>query len=211
MVTFNSLTPGVDPVREEQLDIQTTVPQELHWIRGIWGKAIDLGYQVDEGNTKARADIVLPDGTSFATGVPATALLQLEKRLGDIRTFLMTVPTLDPAKGFKPDLDRGVGYFKAREVRKPRTRKGTKVITKAPATDKFPAQVELVTVDEEVGHTIEQEWSGLITPAVKAGYIERVETLKQAVKAARSRANEAEVDAKTVRIADEIFDFVFKE
>lgn len=210
VVTFQSNVEGTEPVREEQLDLQSSIAAELKWISGIWGKAIDLGFQVDEGNTKARADVVLDNGATFAQNVPATALLQLEKRLGDLLTFVMAVPTLDPAKGFQLDPQKGAGIYKAREVRKARTKKTVEVITKAPATDKHPAQTELLTVDKEVGTIVEQEWSGLITPATKAEYVGRVEALRRAVKAARARANETEV-AASVKIADKIFDYVFAE
>lgn len=208
-VTFFSNEPNVEPRREEQSDINSTVLTELKWIRGIWGKAIDLGFQVDDGNTKGRADVILEDGSTFAESVPATALLQLEKRLGELHSFIMAIPTLDPAKGFTEDTARGKGYYKAREVRKDRTKKILKVITKAPATPEHPAQADIVSVDEVIGYTQEQEWSGLITPATKAEYLERVEALKRAVKAARSRANEIEVNTDTVKIADKIFTLVF--
>jgi hypothetical protein len=209
VVTFFSNQPGVEPVLEEQSNINSTIADELRWIRGIWGKAIDLAFQVDAGNTEAHADIVLEDGSAFAENVPATALLQLEKRLGEVHSFIMAIPTLDPAKGFQKDADRGPGYFKAREVRKDRTKKVHKVITKAQATEHHPAQADLVMIDEVVGYTQEQEWSGLITPATKSEYLERVESLKRAVKAARSRANEVEVDTANVKIADKVFRHVF--
>jgi hypothetical protein len=209
VVTFFSNQPGVEPLREEQSDINSTIATELKWIRGIWGKALDLGFQVDDGNTKGRADVILENGETFATLVPATALLQLEKRLGEVHSFIMAIPTLDPAKGFKEDPDKGKGYFKAREVRKDRTKKVVEVIVKAPATVEHPAQADLVNVDKVIGYTQEQEWSGLITPATKAEYLERVESLKRAVKAARSRANEIEVDTATVKIAEKIFDHIF--
>lgn len=209
-VTYYSNEAGVAPRTEEQSEINSTVADEIAWITGIFGKAIDLGFQVDEGNTKARGDIILDDGeTVIARDVPATALLQLEKRLGDLFALIEAIPTLDPAKGFKPDPNRGEGYYLAREIRRPRTQKVPKVITKAVATVEHPAQAEVYYIDEEVGYAIEQEWSSLITPAKKGEYLERVEALKRAVKAARARANEVPVDTKATVIAKKLFDHVF--
>ena len=208
-VTYHSNTAGIEPRTEEQSEIQSTIAQEIAWITGIFGKAVDLGFQVDEGNTAARGDIILDTGVTLAEKVPATALLQLEKRLNDLQALIEAIPTLDPAKSFKPDATRGEGYFAAREIRRPRTQKVPKVITKAEATAVHPAQAEIYHADEEIGYAIEQEWSSLITTATKGVYLERVEDLKRAVKAARARANEVAVDTKTVQIAKKLFDHVF--
>jgi hypothetical protein len=127
---------------------------------------------------------------------PATALLELEKRAAEITALLKAIPTLDPAKGFLPDAARGTGIYKAREVTKTRTKKTAKVIVKYEATKEHPAQTEMITEDVPIGKIQEQEWSGLITPAEKADLINRAEMATRAIRRARSRANEAEVDTK---------------
>lgn len=180
---------GAAPVVEEQSDIQTNVADELEWLAGIWSKALDTTLQIAAGNAWAKADVVLDDGTELLKDVPATALLALEKRLGDIHQLILTIPTLDPAKGFTPDPDKGRNIYKARDVRKTRTKKVQEVITLAAATPEHPAQAQLVSVDKPIGYLIEQEWSGLITPSAKGDMIERVEELRRAFKAALHRAN----------------------
>ena len=87
------------------MSIQTTVQKELGWIKGHMAKALDASFQVAEANTKARADVVLEDdaGTVLLKDVPATALLELEKRAVEIQQLVASIPTLDPAKGFTPD------------------------------------------------------------------------------------------------------------
>ena len=176
--TFLASDEGAAPVVEEQSDIQSTVPSELKWIADIWTKAIDTSYQVAEGNTQARGDVVLDNGTVLLSAVPATALLELEKRAGEIQDLLMAVPTLDPAKGFKPDPDRGKNIFRARDVSKARTKKIEDFVVVVPATEQHPAQVAKVNKDITTGTIAEQEWSALITPARKGELIERVEQLR---------------------------------
>ena len=206
--TFFSLIEGTPPIVEEQSDIQTNVTDELRWIAGIWTKAMDTSFAVAEGNTQARDDVVLDDGTVVLRNVPATALLELQKRVGEIQDLISAVPTLDPAKGFQPDPDRGANIFKAREVRRPRTKKIMKHVVVVQATDHFPAQVAQETEDIVVGQTHEQEWSGLITPARKAELLGRVETLRRAIKAALHRANAVAMPEPMPVCGKAVFDYI---
>lgn len=208
-VTFTPHGEGAQPVTETQLDLQTNVVKELGWVSGHISKALDASYWVAETNTSARADVVLDDGTVLLKSIPATALLELEKRINEIATLINSVPTLDPAKGFTPDAARGENVFQARTINKIRTRKEKKVIVLYPATDKHPAQTQLGDEDVAIGTIQEQEWSGLITPAQKSKYLERVDSLARAVKQARSRANDAEVD-RTKNIGSPLLGYIFK-
>lgn len=193
-VTFTPNGENQAPVTETQSDIQTSVVKELGWIQDHLVKALNASYQVAETNMTARADVVLEDdaGTVLLKAVPATALLELEKRMTELSGLMNAIPTLDPAKGFT--LDSARGYFKAREVTKTRTRKEKKLFVKYEATKEHPAQTELLDQDVPVGTIQELEWSGLITPAAKAELINRVEMVNRAVRRARSRANDTEVD-----------------
>jgi len=198
------------PVTEDQSDIQTTVKAEVNWLSGFLVKGIDSGHMIDVANTLATADVMLEDGTVVLSTVPATSLLQLEKRLKEVHDFISAIPTLDPAKGFVQDPAREEAVFKAREVTKTRTKKTLKVLTLAPATDKHPAQCKEYTEDVPIGAVLEQEWSSLITPAVKADLLERCENLTRAVKQARARANDLDLDVKGHKIGKALLDFIFQ-
>jgi hypothetical protein len=187
--TFFPSQEGAHPVTEEQSDIQTTVPSEIAWLKDFVCKAMDAEFQVSLANTMAVADVELEDGTVILKAVPATALLELEKRMTELHAFANAIPTLDPAKGFAADSDRK-NIYKAREVNKTRTKKIQRPLVMAPATEQHPAQVQLITEDVAIGRIQEQEWSGLITPASKADIISRIEDLSRAIKKARSRAND---------------------
>lgn len=207
-VTFRPSEEGAESKREEQKDLQSTVMKELNWIAGIVSKYIDVSYQIECGNTSARADIILEDGTVILKGVPTTALLELEKRSGEIQDLIKAVPTLDPAKGFSIDINRGSGdIFKARDVTKTRTKKVIQPLVLYPATVQHPAQTKEISVDIEVGTLLEQEWSGLITPAAKASMLERAEELTRAITQARQRANEVEVPA-AMEVGKKLFNYV---
>jgi hypothetical protein len=209
--TFHSNEEGVAPVTENQSDIQSTIPSELTWITGIWTKALDTSYQVAEANTKARADVILDNGTVLLKNVPATALLELEKRAAEIQNLIKVVPTLDPAKGFKLDPSAGKFVSVAREVRKNRTKKTQRPIVLYPATAEHPAQTQLLSEDVVVGTVVEQEWSGLITPTRKADLLERAEELRRAFKTARQRANDTAIEVASATCGAAIFGFVFKD
>ncbi len=206
-VTFTPTGEG-NSITESQSDIQSSVDDELEWITNHLVKALDASHQIAEANTMARADIVLEDDTVLVKDVPATALLELEKRVAEIQALIVAVPTLDPAKGFTLDANRK-NIFVAREVRKQRTRKEKKVFIKYEATKEHPAQTELLDQDVVVGTIQEQEWSGLITPAQKADLIDRVEILARAVRRARSRANDVEINS-TKKIGAKLLSYVLK-
>jgi hypothetical protein len=195
-------------VTEHQSDIQSTINDELRWIAGIWTPALDVAYDVAEANTGARSDVVLDNGTILLHDVPATALLELEKRAGEIQELIASVPTLDPAKGFVLDADRKGGIYKAREVTKTRTKKTIVPVVLYAATKEHPAQVKESSEDLPIGLIREQEWSGLITPKTKGEMLERVEELRRAVKKARQRANDFELVGRN-KVGEKIFGFVF--
>lgn len=209
-VTYQPLTEGAPAVTETQSDIQTNVTDELEWIKGIWSKALDVSYFVAEANTLARADVRLDDGTVIFTGMPATALLDLEKRCGELQELVTAVPTLDPAKGFQPDPDRKAGTYKAREVRRARTKKTFVPLVLSAATKEHAAQVKEGYEDLPVGTTTEQEWSGLVTPKTKGEMLERVEELRRAIKTARQRANEYDQKQVEHPVGEALFGYVFR-
>ena len=188
------LQEGAQAHTEVQSDIQTTVAKELEWLSGHLSKSIDVSYQIGVANQSAKADVVLEDGTTLLKDVPATVLLELEKRVKEMMDLIQAIPTLDPAKGFTDDPNRGKGYFRARDVLKNRTQKVQKPLVLYPATPEHPAQTQLVSVDEPVAKVEEQEWSSCITVAAKGDLYDRAEAVLRAVKKARSRANDITVD-----------------
>ncbi len=210
LITYTPLDGDGKVETREQSDIQSSIHDEIEWISGIMAKAIDAAHAIDVANTEAKGDIVLEDGTTLVAGVPASALLQLEKRLKETAELIKTIPTLDPAKAFKPDASMGTHVFVAREVVKDSTKKVEDYIVVVQPTKEHPAQTAKVTKDVKVGTIREQEWSSLITPATKAELLERCEGLYRAVTQARSRANDHTIEAKDYKIGKLLLGYVFQ-
>lgn len=210
LVTFKSKEEGAIAVTESQSNIQSTIKSEIDWISRILTKAYDASHQIDIANIAAKADLVTEDGETLLTGIPATSLLRIEHRLDELRELVVSIPTLDPAKGFAIDTARGSHIYRAREVNTSRTKKEFKFTVMVPPTKEHPAQVEKFHVDEPIGTIQQQEWSALITPATKAEVLDRVDVLLRAVKKARARANEQEVDVKDEKIGEKLLGYVFK-
>lgn len=179
---------------EAETKLTTTVAAELDKAFEAAAAAMTAGYQVDEANTRAKADIVVGDRT-IASDVPATFLLQLERRLRDVRALFREAPTFDPVRSWvaDPDADRK-HVLKAEPVvtiRKQRTRKYNVMYE---ATAEHPAQIDVVEIDEPVGEIRSYEWTGMLASSKRAALVERVDELIAAVKQARSRANAELVD-----------------
>jgi len=210
IVTFKPNADGAAPETELQSDIQTTVKKEIDWLCPILSKGLDASHQIDVANTIAKADVITEDDETVLKEVPATSLLRLEHRMDELRTLIGSIPTLDPAKGFLPDEQKGFGYYKAAEVQKHRTKKEFKPVVMVPATKEHPAQIEKLFEDVPVGTVQEQEWSSMITPAKKAAVLDRLDKLSRAIKKARARANEQEVDVKEKKVGDALLTYIFK-
>lgn len=207
--TFKSNKEDEPPRVEEELSLQTTVFTEMKWIQEKLAKALDVGHQIDVANTLAKADVVV-DGAALLKQVPATSLLQIEKRLHEVQQLVLVIPTLDPAKGFKPDPDHGAHVFRARDVEKFRTQKIKEPLVVYPATKEHAAQVTVVDKDVPIGVIMEQEWSGLITVTQKADVLDRLEKLVRAVQSARAKANEQELDQNDHKIGQALLEYAFQ-
>ena len=208
--TFIPSAEGQPEVVESRSDIQTTVLKELAAVSKYISKALDASFQVAEANTRAKADIVLENGAVLATDVTATALLELEKRVAELHALVCAIPTYDPAKGFEPDAARGIGYYIGRLISKERTKNVQKPLVLYPATEQHPAQVQLINELVPVGKIQEQEWTSRLSPAVKSDMIARADDLLRAVRSARSRANDCEVDT-TKKIGATLAYYVFNQ
>jgi len=211
-VTFTPLTEGAPQETVEQSDIQTTVAKELNWIGAMLMKSWDAAYQIDVLNTVAKADVLMTEDENqvLLKDVPTTALLQLGHHLQEVHDLLVALPTLDPAKGFEQDPQREKGIYKAREITKPRGKKNQRPMVLYEATKEHPAQVQMVTEDITVGHLLEQEWSSMITPVQKSEMLDRCDKLIRAVKRARSRANEMQLDLSATKIGKALIDYLFQ-
>lgn len=208
LVTFVPVGADAEPVTEKQSGLQTTVKRELKWIKPFLANAMDAKVQIDVANNGAKADVILETGKTLLTDIPGISLLELEKRMEELHAFVAQIPTLDPAKDFTAAPDRGNDIFQARPDVRTRTAKVQKALVLYPATDKHPAQTQLVSEDVPTGKVTTQEWSGMITTTEKGEILERVEILARAIKKARSRANDIVVP-EAPKVGDVMLSYVF--
>ena len=158
----------------------------------------------DFGNTVAKADVVV-NGVTLMSDVPTTYLLWLEKELNDVHTLISNLPTLDPAEEWT--FDPNTNSYVTEVVQTTRTKKVPKVLTLAQATDKFPAQVETYQEDVVVGTWETRKFSGALPAADVKALLERVAEVREAVKVARSIANDTQIDQQ--QIAAPVLSYIF--
>lgn len=185
-----------EPVRL-QLDVATVLRDLLPVLKRLW----DLTLTKDAGNQDAVADIVV-NGVVLVPRVPVTTLLFLEKQLVDLHTMVTRLPLLDPTEEWE-EVD---GVQRTKPTVTTKTKKLPKVITKAPATDKHPAQVDVYSEDQVIGHWSTTKLSGAITATRRRDLLDKVRTLQAAVKIARESANLADVEQQ--HMADALFSYL---
>lgn len=149
-------------------------------------EAMEITARKDWTNNSALADLKI-DGSVIISGVPVTYLLFLEKKVTDLRAFISNLPVLDGTEDWTKDANSG--YYKADPTQTHRTKKVPKVVVKYAATDKHPAQTEMIQEDIVVGYWNQTKQSGAIPATDKAVMIERANKLLDAIKATREAAN----------------------
>lgn len=190
------LPPETKLVQQRAMDVLTetaTTMTELFDIRGV----------IDWANCEAKADVVV-NGLVLLTGVPATYLLFLEKKLTDVHTIVSKLPVLDPAEAWT--LDASDQLFKTAVTETARTAKVQEPIVLQPPTKEHPAQTAIVNKDVIIGYYEMTKSSGALPQAEQRRILRRVESLRAAVKYAREQANL--VVAPKVEVGRKIFDFV---
>lgn len=192
---------------EEHKEMVTTVPEKLEHVARIVSRHLDVVFQKDRANQSANADIVI-DGMTLVSGVPATTLLGLETRLAMLREMYLAIPTLSPGRQWVRDEQRGLHVWRDAnpEVRL-KTQKTPQHKILVEPTKEHPAQIEKWFEDVAVGRITTSTWSGMLSPGQKSELLERLDRLIRAVKRARQRANQVEVD-QAARIGQKLFDYI---
>lgn len=204
--TYSPLDDKGETYPQEQQIVQRIASESLKQAAKQLSDLFNITATKDWANCRAVADLVV-EGRVLVKDAPVTFLLFLEKQLIDIRTMITATPTLDPAQEWTKDVN---SYrWKTEPIRTHRTKKVQKPITLAAATDKHPAQTQMITEDEVVGHWNNVRYSGALPIPRKDVLLERVEKLIKAVKFARESANS--VDAPEQNVADSIFGYLLAD
>lgn len=202
--TYDVVLEGSEPLPPESKEMVTTVKEKLDYLKSSQAVAMDAIYQKELANTKACADIVF-NGQVVAESVPATVLLSLEKHLTSLQTLYRAVPTLEPGKSWVKDTHRANTYrTEPRQTLRTTKTKDWRVIV--PPTDKHPAHVVEEMKDVVLGRWNVTDYSGMMTPVEKSEMLARLDGLLQAVKKARCRANNQEVEH--AEIGEKLFSII---
>lgn len=170
----------------ESTPVQVRLKQLLKEVGRVMSPLYDLTLSKDAANQQAISDVVV-DGKTILSAVPATYLLWLEKRLQDLHTVIIKLPTLPQGESWTEDPAHDAYVTPVAETT--RTKKTPRPFIKYEATKEHPAQVEVVVEDRVVGVWQTIKYSGAL-PASKVQELrERIEKLMAAVKFAREQAN----------------------
>ncbi|KYK22715.1 hypothetical protein AYK24_00375 [Thermoplasmatales archaeon SG8-52-4] len=181
---------GGEQFPPETEPLVTTVQEKISYYFDALSDAINHSIVKEETNAVATANLVY-EGYTIAENLHATSLLSLENKLKQLRSLLMSIPTLDPKFNWKWDKDNN--YYKTDPLQTFKSKKVPKVLVKYEATKEHPAQTELVHEDMVVGTWNETKVSGAITPKMKSEILSRHDKWELAVKDARQRANNAKI------------------
>jgi len=153
-------------------------------------EAWDVESTLARSNCEARASVVVGDET-LTDELPPSFLIYLEKQLNDLYTFVAKLPTLDPTETWSWDAGRGCYVTSPTETVK--TRKVPKAKVLYEATREHPAQIQVYDETEVEGFWTLTQFSGALPAERKRTILLRVVALRDAVKAARERANLTDV------------------
>ena len=194
-------------ISDEILKLETTVDENLDYSLNALVKYWDTVASKDSTNMDAKSDVVV-NGKLLLSGVPATTLLGMEKKINELRNLYNAIPTLSPGINWVIDESQEKkGVFRnLNDLETLKTMKEIEFRTVAEPTKEHPAQVVQVPTTKNIGRFVTTKWSGMVTPYEKARRITNIETILSAVKKARQRANS--VKTVDIKIGQVIVDFI---
>lgn len=192
----------------EYKEVQSTVKEQLDFAGAALAAYWDVTLQKEEANQRAFADIVV-NGQTIASDVPSIVLLGMEKKLTQLLGMYNGIPTLDAAKAWEIDPGQPKpGIFRTKystERQQTETVKDWKEIS--PATQHHKAQNAEISTTNVVGKYIQTDFSSAISSYDKAEKLARLTALIRAVKKARQRANNVEVNTE-LTFGKEMLNFI---
>ena len=200
------LEAGRETFPPDDKHVQQIATDSLKEAQALLTELFDVSAQRDFANCEAKADVMV-EGTTLLVGAPVTFLMFLEKQLNDVKSMITALPTLDPSESWV--FDEGSRLYKTAPRITNKTMKIQEPIVLYPATEKHPAQTQLVTTDKTVGNWEAIRLSGAVSSAKKKVLLGRVEKLIKAVKFAREEANMAQ--APELHVGDKIFGWIYKD
>jgi hypothetical protein len=202
-IEFDALE-GKDKI---DIKVEATVPDSLNYMAVFLADHYNIVSQKEASNQTAKADIII-DGVTILKDVPGTCLLGLETKLKSIRMVIEEIPTRTPGIEWVEDKDTGRFLYKAKDiVQDVKTAKTTDHKMLPQPNANIPVTYVPIELQKNIGEYQEMKFTGLISSGEKAALITRLDTLMQAVKQARQRAND--VPVAELKMGDPIMKFLF--
>ncbi|MCA9406861.1 MAG: hypothetical protein KC684_09995 [Candidatus Omnitrophica bacterium] len=183
-------------------EVQYTVDEEFKWIVPIIAQAIDTEVTKNEGNMVSDVTAELVIGGKVIGKFGAVTLMDLEKRVRELRELFGKIPVLDQSHDWIPDDQSGRNILV------------TKHQQVADVTDKVPTSFTTETttgkdggkteknvrefLDKKVGFKTTTRYAGMYTPAQQSAILSRLDETLMAIQAATTLANRGEVEQKHV-------------
>lgn len=199
--------PGNLPASPKILRVQANVQELLNEARAKLGRYFDVTATKDWGNMGdggARADVVL-NGSVLLHDVPATHLLFLEKRLGELAADIKKIPVQSFAENWQPSTEPGI--WRTPEEKRPTPHKVTTWEQIVAPTPEHPADVRQVSKDVIAGTWTTVKSTSAPTAAWQTAVLDRIAALREAVQRAIYDANKIEVH--DVHVSGPIFGWIF--
>ncbi len=191
----------------ERQRVQYVVKDILNAVSRLSTEIVTVTARKDWTNCVAKGSVEV-DGAVLIKDAPVPFLLFLEKQLTDLRTFVTALPMLDEAEAWTHDQNSSL--YKTDAISTHRTKKLQKPIVLYDATDKHPAQTQLIVEDIIVGFWSTVKQSGAMPKPDKQALLSRVEKLLKAVKVAREAANMQD-EIETPDIGTAVFAYLLEE
>lgn len=188
---------------EERQNVEQRVDDLLARAVARWTDIFDITFTKDKANMDACADVVV-DGVVMVKDAPVSWLLWADKRVQEVRTFVDSLPTLNPAEIW--DKDDVSSLWKSVPVETIKTEIMPVPILMYAHTDKHPAQVERLQKHMPIGQYKKQNFSSAMHAETKRNMLEKIDKVIVALKVARANANSLEVEK--LKIAKPIFDYI---
>lgn len=170
----------------EDKKITSTAKDLLAEFSALFAERMNVTGTKELGNTESKVDVTI-DGLVILSQVGPTLLLTLEQKLQEIQGLVQQIHTLPAEENWTQDPN--TGHYRSEADTKASTKKVPQVLTLAAATEKHPAQVQVVQEDVVVGYWSTTKLCSSLPIPEKQALLERITKLLSALKLAREEAN----------------------
>lgn len=184
---------GQPQLTGENQRVQVNAEQFLTDAQEALGHLFNVTATKDWGNTLARAGVIV-DGVILLPDAPVPYLLFVEKMLGELNAELRGLPTQPQTEDWQETGTRGL--YKTATVRTPKMVKVEEIVVPIAPTEHQPGQWGKISRDVQQGWWAETKFTGALSPDRLNGILTRIAVLREAVVAARVRANLARVETQ---------------